>query len=162
MAISQRGDAFSKVAQLVREDLDEALGIGALAARWEELEEEAEELATEGRRYLDFFQFAPEAYLVTDREGTISAANHGARELLGLPVPEGKPLSTFIALDQRAAFRGQLGLLRDARACPSLRWNSAVRDRRGTRIGVNLHVRVMESGTARGYCWLIRALDATR
>src|SRR5207249_3549286 len=60
----------------------------------------------ERRRYEELFEFAPDAYLETDRHGVIKSANRAAAEMLsidsGFLVP--KPLSLFIGPEQKRAF----------------------------------------------------------
>ena len=41
-------------------------------------------IEAERQRYQELFEFAPDAYLVTDAEGTIQEANHAAATLLGV------------------------------------------------------------------------------
>ena len=51
---------------------------------WEQLEGQATQLAREKERYAEFFEFAPEAYVITDAGGSVREANLAALELLGL------------------------------------------------------------------------------
>jgi PAS domain S-box-containing protein len=59
------------------------------------------------RHYADLFEFAPIAYIVTDRHGLIVDANHWVGELLGVPGERlvGKPFATFVVEDDRRKFR---------------------------------------------------------
>ncbi|HEY9601680.1 MAG TPA: GAF domain-containing protein, partial [Allocoleopsis sp.] len=66
------------------------------------------------QRYQDLFNFAPDAYLVTNAWGMIQQANQAARRLLGASHDIqilGKPLSQFVPLDERRVFRTQLNQL---------------------------------------------------
>jgi PAS domain S-box-containing protein len=76
----------------------------------EELGASHVELERERLRYRDLFDFAPDAYLVTDEFGAIREANRAAEDLLGLRVEEAphKPLALFIAESERPRFRGLL------------------------------------------------------
>lgn len=85
-----------------------------------ELRQQNEELAvahhhaeTEGQRYLDLFDFAPEGYLVTDPNGRIQEANRAASTLLSVPQTFliGKPLSVYIKEEDIKTFRTQLNRL---------------------------------------------------
>src|SRR5262249_37404386 len=63
--------------------------------------------------YRELFEFAPEAYVVTDLAGTILEANQAAAALLGrakefLP---GKPLPFFVAPEDRQEVHTRLGRL---------------------------------------------------
>jgi PAS domain S-box-containing protein len=67
----------------------------------------------ERQRYRDLFDFAPDAYLVTNAEGSILEANRAATALLRFPA-EGlrhKPLIVFVAEQERCAFRDLLARL---------------------------------------------------
>jgi len=86
----------------------------------EELHQQNEELLAgrnalekERQRYIDLFEAAPDAYLVTDPAGTISEANLAAGRLLGV-APRflaGKPLSIFVTPDKFDVFLRQLNQL---------------------------------------------------
>jgi len=72
-------------------------------------------IAEERQRYRDLFDFAPDAYLVTDLEGKILEANLGAINLLGLDGgnEEGSFLINFIKVEERQDFRIRLVELAD-------------------------------------------------
>jgi PAS domain S-box-containing protein len=83
----------------------------------EELRQQADELAAsrfeleaQYLRYQDLFEFAPEAYLVTDDRGVILEANQAACELLGMAriAAARYPLANRIAEEDRRAFRLKL------------------------------------------------------
>ena len=61
-------------------------------------------------RYQDLFDFAPDAYLVTDLAGTVREANRAAARLFGVPAQflAGKPLAVFVDPADRRAFHGEL------------------------------------------------------
>lgn len=65
-----------------------------------------EAIDAERDRYADLYEFAPDAYIVTDLEGKILEANAAAVRLLNLPHPSviGELLSSFVAIDDRPAF----------------------------------------------------------
>jgi putative nucleotidyltransferase with HDIG domain/PAS domain S-box-containing protein len=67
------------------------------------------------RRYQDLFELAPEAYLVTDDQMFIQESNQAAAALLqvGQTSLQGKPLSHFIAVEDRPAFQTSLIQLRE-------------------------------------------------
>ncbi|NJM73181.1 MAG: PAS domain S-box protein [Scytonema sp. RU_4_4] len=83
----------------------------------EELHQQNEELLqtrnlleTERQRYQDLFEFAPDAYLVTDTLGIIQEANRTAAILLNVLKQHlvGKPIINFVALCDRQSFRNYL------------------------------------------------------
>jgi len=61
----------------------------------------------ERRSYLELFEFAPDAYCVTDRSGVILEVNQAACELLHADAAAliGKPLFVFIASDEKSRLR---------------------------------------------------------
>jgi PAS domain S-box-containing protein len=83
----------------------------------EELQEQNTALAEarntveiERQRYQELFDFAPDAYLVTDAAGTIQEANSAAAKLLNVTphLLVGKPLLVFVAEEERQTFYLQL------------------------------------------------------
>ncbi|WP_016951044.1 PAS domain-containing sensor histidine kinase [Anabaena sp. PCC 7108] len=80
----------------------------------EELQQQNEELIAtrqqvdaERQRYLDLFNFAPDAYLVTGVDGLIQEANYVAAQLLNVRHSYliGKPLTVFVHPQERQNFR---------------------------------------------------------
>lgn len=72
----------------------------------EQLQMMQQELELERRRYRNLFDYAPNAYLVTDLRGVIQKANHAASVLLQIEGSQlvGKPLAIFVATDNRSTF----------------------------------------------------------
>ncbi len=122
---------------------------------WGELKGQAALLARDNERYARFFDFAPDAYLVTDAGGGIREANRSALELLGgeREAVLGRPLADFIAPGE------PLDLLEGASPGASRR----VRMQRasGEAFAAELTARAVplrDSG-AGGLCWLLRTAD---
>jgi PAS domain S-box-containing protein len=73
--------------------------------------------AMQQQHYHTLFEFAPDAYLVTDLVGIIREANHAARHLLGRSIHGkftrliGKPLANWVVLEERNVFRSALSQL---------------------------------------------------
>src|SRR5262245_20122957 len=67
-------------------------------------------LDTERRRYQELFEFAPDAYIVTDPEGNIEEANRAAGAMLGRRQRDliGKPLMSYVDPFERAGFHAHL------------------------------------------------------
>jgi PAS domain S-box-containing protein len=97
----------------------EALGTGIEELRvtemevWRQTFELAETrtlLEHERRRYRDLFELAPDAFLETDPQGLILAANEAAARLFNLPLPflVAKPLPVLVSDTDRAGFRAEL------------------------------------------------------
>src|SRR3990172_3555462 len=97
------------------EDLKVALE--ELRVAEEELRQQNEELAAthleldlERRRYQELFEFAPDAYLVTDPSGIVRQANRSASRLLRVPPTflGGKALAAYSATEDGPRFRALL------------------------------------------------------
>jgi len=80
----------------------------------EELLQQSEQVVAERQRYYDLFQFAPDAYLLTDANGLILEANASARKLLNIRQNSlvCMPLASFVAQEERRAFRSYLNKMR--------------------------------------------------
>ncbi|KAB8332753.1 response regulator [Scytonema tolypothrichoides VB-61278] len=79
----------------------------------EELIRQNEYLAEERQRYFELFEFAPDAYLLTDAQGVILLANRAAGALFNV-LPNfliGKPLINFVPEAERLVFRTKLNQL---------------------------------------------------
>jgi PAS domain S-box-containing protein len=72
-----------------------------------------ESVEAERRRYEELFDFAPNAYLVTDVNGTIQEANTTAESLLqtSRAILVGRRLASFVSEEERPAFQSQLAKL---------------------------------------------------
>ncbi|MEA5505316.1 PAS domain S-box protein [Halotia wernerae UHCC 0503] len=100
--------------ELLQEAIAEiSISLEELHVSAEELQQQNEELVAtrhlveaERQRYQDLFNFAPDAYLVTDLTGIIQEANHAAAQLLNARQAFliGKPLSVFIYQAERQKF----------------------------------------------------------
>ena len=129
------------------------MALEELDVMWEELQGQAEILLREHQRYAEFFEFAPDAYLITDAGGNIREANQAAKELLAQDSLAGRPLAQFVAEGDRVAF---LSLLvgTQARTAPGV----TLQPVRGKALRCELAVRpipLAKSGVS-GLCWLIR------
>ena len=85
--------------------------------QYEELDKRGEELDRERQRYRDLFENAPDAYLVTNSQGVILEANAAAIAVLGMgqEFVLKKPLSVFVAEEDRDVFRNEMHFLRHSR-----------------------------------------------
>ncbi len=112
----------------------------------------------ERRRYQDLFDFAPDAYLVTDISGMIREANRAASLLLGVAQGRltGKPLSVFIASETRHAFRTGISWLAETDGTQD--WEVLIQPRRGDSIPAEVTASMVRDpqGNAMGVRWLIR------
>ena len=85
-----------------------------LQVQQEALVEKHHQVLLSHQRYQDLFDFSPEGALVTDGSGVILAANQALVHLIGVPQHwlVGKPLATFVPLDERRLFRHWLHQVR--------------------------------------------------
>ncbi len=123
-----------------------------------ELEESRRALEMERQRYMDLFDFAPDGYLVTDLNGVIREANRAAGELLGIAPRHlaGKPLASYVMLDDRPGFRTSLNrLLKVGRQED---WVVRIQPRRGGPYDASITAAVVRDfdGTASALRWIVR------
>lgn len=99
-----------------------SIALEELQVAQEEIQQQNEEMQVilttikeERLRYQALFDFAPEAYLVTDINGIIQEANHATAELLDMPAQHltGKPLAVFVARESKQAFYRLMVTARD-------------------------------------------------
>jgi PAS domain S-box-containing protein len=137
-------------------------GLQEIETLWQELRTRADELASERQRYTEFFEYAPDAYLVTDEHGTVREANRAAAELLGLPARAlcGKPLLTYIAEPERRDFRARLTSASGQPDEEVSAWSGTLAPR-GANMQVEFRVRAMPvpGGDRAALCWLVRRID---
>lgn len=125
---------------------------------WEELQGQASMLLRENERYAEFFEYSPDAYVITDVGGNVREANQAALELLGAPRGEvvARQLSEYIAADDRVAFLTRtVSLMLGGRP---LSFQSHLRRDEGPSVAIEFSVRAIplkKSGVG-GLCWLIR------
>jgi PAS domain S-box-containing protein len=84
-----------------------------LEAQNEEIELSRQEAVNQGKRYQDLFEFAPDAYVITDRYLKILEATQATCELLKVR-PDfiiGRLLITFVCMKDRRTFRSIAGSL---------------------------------------------------
>jgi len=93
------------------------------------------------RRYREFFESAPEAYLVTDDQIIIRESNQAAAVMFqaGQAFLSGKSLSGFIAEEDRAAF--QAGLIRLREGGEKRNWELRLQSGEGPPVTVLINVR---------------------
>jgi PAS domain S-box-containing protein len=120
-ALRERAAGLPGEDLLIAESLEElGVALEELRVTSEQLREQnAELIATravveaERRRYQELFELAPDGYLVTDALGVIREANRAAQALLRKrrDFLVGKPLSVFVASEDRLAFRDLISRL---------------------------------------------------
>jgi len=116
------------------------------------------ELDLERRRYRELFEFAPDAYLVTDPTGIVRQANRSASTLLRVPPTflGGKALAAYIMTEDRARFRALL--LQVGTGTGSHTAAFKLQPREGPQLDAELTYSVspQRAGQPSGIRWLVR------
>jgi PAS domain S-box-containing protein len=112
---TEPGTAAFEALDAAMEELQVALE--ELHSREDDLRSAQSAIEEERRQYRELFEFAPDGYLVTDLQGIIREANHGACDLLDFDRQfiVGKPLVVFVLEDGRPGFRSDLNRLKTSR-----------------------------------------------
>jgi PAS domain S-box-containing protein len=132
-----------------------------LKAMWLDLRARVDQLAGERQQYLDFFEQSPEAYVVTDADGTIVAANGAATDILQRRkiYLRGKPLTVMVALDHRAEFRRRLASMLAAESAALHSWTTVL-EAPELRTQVTVTARAIDRpGGVSGICWLLQTVQ---
>jgi PAS domain S-box-containing protein len=134
------------------------MALEELDVMWEELQGQAAQLVRENVRYAEFFEYSPDAYVITDVGGNMREANQAALELLTAVREQvlGQPLSRYVADEDRVAFLTRtVSLMLGGKP---LAWQARLQPAEGAPLVVQFTVRAIplkKSGVA-GLCWLIR------
>ena len=149
-------DAPERIASLKSETLFEELNVTVeeLLVAQEEMRQQNEELIasrlqteTVTHRYREWFNFAPDAYFVTTRDGVIREANRKAALLLNVPQEFmiGKPLVVFIDPEARREFRSDMARKLVERA-DHAEWETRLQPRHRLYVDVQFSVSSMNFG----------------
>ncbi len=179
-AVRQRADVLqnhAKISELLPseilhdslEELNTALE--ELRVAEEEIRQQNEELRNiryaldvERQRYKELFDFAPDAYLVTNTEGKILEANRTATSLFKISQKyiKGKLLINFVPENQRRAFRSQLIRLQQIKQIQD--WEIHMLTREHTEFDAAISITTMcdREGHPKGWRWLIRDITARK
>ncbi len=131
----------------------------------EEMISTRHDLEVERHRYQELFDFAPDAYLVTDANGVITSANRAASTLfaVALNFVKGKPLANFVADYNRTRFREILSTIRQQQPVDMV-WSFDVQPRHNQPIPVEIRAGLMHSlpDDVTGIRWLLRDISSRR
>jgi PAS domain S-box-containing protein len=107
-----------------------------LRAQNDELERGRALLNSEHARYRELFEHAPVPYVVTDKHGAVTDANHAALDFLHCRFDRlrGKPLVVFVHEVSRRRFRGLTSGLDRGKPSATAALNVATRDGRVSRV----------------------------
>ena len=136
-----------------------AADLADLKALWLDLSAHIEVVASERQQYLEIFEQASDAYLVTERDGTIRDVNGPAVDVLQRRRRHlrGTPIAALVALDQRREFRRRLQALTARPADAERTWRT-IFEAPGLRTEVILTARLIErSQDVGGICWRLDA-----
>jgi PAS domain S-box-containing protein len=121
-------------------------------------------LVAERQRYQELFEFAPDAYLLTDNDGVIQEANCAAATLLNVSQKflAGKPLLVYVVEKEHEEFYSKLALMLQAQGVEE--WEGCLQPRNSVPINAALKVSAVKNqeGRAIALRWLIRDLTASK
>ncbi|HBB31126.1 MAG TPA: PAS sensor protein [Cyanobacteria bacterium UBA8803] len=114
--------------QMIYEEMQASLAASTVLE--EEILQQSEQAVAERQRYYDLFQFAPDAYLLTDANGLILEANAAARKLLNIRQNSlvRMPLASFVPPVERQALRSYLNKMRQLQPVEDLEISLCPRD----------------------------------
>lgn len=121
-------------------------------------------LELERQRYQELFEFAPDGYLVTSANLGIQEANHAAETLLNVRRDRlvGKPLSIFVASEDRDAFHLQQQGLGEGQQIKDWEVRLQPRDRKPFPAAIAVSTIYDSQGQVVGWRWLIRDLTGRK
>jgi PAS domain S-box-containing protein len=132
----------------------------------EELLASRSELELQHQRYRDFFEFAPDGYLVTDKDGKILEANLASTRRLGLDQRFllNKPLVSFIAETDRHTLRNKLNHLSQSASGRVEELSIRISPRTGKPYDAELRVAVSpaDKGNPTRLRWLVRDITGRK
>ena len=155
----RRPDPAAHAAELQQALAAERQEVESLRRRLEELEGRRQRSHDALLRYRELFEFAPDAYLVTDLAGSIRECNYAASRLFRTPKEFliGKPLPFYCRGDEQRDFYNRLIRLRTLHE-NAHSWEACLTPRREAPVHVALTVTVYldEEGRPDGLRWMIR------
>ena len=146
-----------------------ALMLEELNVAEEEMRQQADELVmtrneveAERRRFVELFDEAPDAYLVTDEAGVVHEANNAAERMLQIDRGRlrGKPLAAMVDENFRRAFRLMLDLR--CGAPEHIEFDTTIHPRGGTPIDVAVRIRRRQGPGTPELRWILRDVTAQR
>ncbi|MEA5572004.1 ATP-binding protein [Calothrix sp. UHCC 0171] len=159
--LSQHSNELLLEPELLSSALEELTVIlEELNVQYEELVQTRQELELERQRYWELFEFAPDAYIVTDTAGVIQQANQFTAGFFGIRKEflVGKPLVVFISKAERKAFHDKLN--HTAELLQHRHWQVEITPRRGEAFPAAIAVTAVYDIQRQiiGWRWLLRDL----
>ena len=169
--ISNSENELSPQRQLLQESLAELstsieklqLACETLRQQNEHLLANRQNLALEKQYYRQLFDSAPDCYIITTKDGTITEFNQKSSELLKV-APQyliRKSLAVFIALNDRKEYYSQLNQLKRGEIFEAT-WQLEIIDRQQNTIAVEFMVNTISdrTGQANELCWRINPIKS--
>ncbi len=161
-----------KPQEYLMQSLEElSLSLQELQVAAEELRQQNEALAEsskaveqERQHYQELFEFAPDGYLVTDKESAILEVNQTAAQLLNVSAERlvGKPLVVFVSPEERRDFYSQLRQFQKGE--PIKNWQVQLQRWRGASFRVSFTVAPIKTpqGDVVGLRWQLQDLTSPK
>jgi PAS domain S-box-containing protein len=120
-------------------------------------------LEAQSQRFHDFFDFAPDSYLVTNTDGVIQEANRAATMMLNVAhdVLVGKKLLMFVALEDRKLFTAQLMRVKAGEVQKLQDWEIQIHPYENIPVPTAVTLGVVKGYTGKpvGLRWLLRDIS---
>ena len=150
--------------EVAKEALQELkVGLHELHVSQKQLGDQKNALAEQRQRYLELFDFAPDAYVVSDPHGVILEANRAAIELFRIPHEQlaRQPMMMYFAQEQHQALCAHLHALQRGAADivePCKEWQAVIQPRGGEAVSVAISCSPVHEphGNVTAIRWLIR------
>ena len=165
VTLTQRWSGAAPLPPSLADAMEElSVAMEELHAVNEELSRSQQAAISHQLRYQELFEFAPDGYLVTDLDGCIQEANRAAGAILNVEPQRlaRKPLTIFIAPEERPSFRGQMAWLQNG--AEVRQWGVCIQPRSKPAFPVSVSVAPVRDpqGQVIGLRWLLRDVTAWR
>ncbi len=156
-------DGSTETQETLREAIEQLnVALEELLVAEEELRLQSSDLPIAYQQDQHLFEFAPDAYVVTDTGGIIQKANRNAIVLLNVSreFVEGKPLISFFIKREQKAFHTQLSWVKQVHQIRG--WETRMQPRRRKAFDASVSAATMtapDGSKTIGLCWLIRDVN---
>ncbi|GMU20855.1 MAG: PAS domain-containing sensor histidine kinase [Phycisphaerae bacterium] len=156
--------AMAELSGLVDEIDDLRRSIDDLQLQEDELRRENQELARQRQRYHELFEYAPDAYVVTDLGGNIQQLNRAAARLLDLEHDQAldRPLSYCILPEDRSRFWAELSRMVGSKEVDELDLRVQLPGRQIIEVSVRVGPVFYVPDKPAGLRWVIRDVTSRR
>jgi len=141
------------------------LGLDEIELLWGELRSRSEDLTGSGDSLAEFFEFAPDAYLITQGDGTICQANRMAAQLMETSSRElcARRLEAFLRQEDRGALLERLKSMSGEQDPGWHAWWGTLHFLDGSDLEVEFRVRGFHPpyGGSLLYYWLLRSASVS-